>query len=67
MNTTLQIRNMESDLNRLKNQNSRERMEFINQFNSKMNSLINSTPTGELRNDLSELNILYHAILETII
>lgn len=67
MKTTLQIANMESELQRLKNENSRNRMKCVEEFNKKINQLINSTPTGELRDELCELNILYISILETII
>ncbi len=67
MNTISVIKEMESELNKLKHQNATERFEYIKQFNTKINLLISKTPTGELRNELSELNILYHAILETII
>lgn len=40
-----------------------KRYELANSFRNKMNLLISKTPTGELRNELSELNILYETIL----
>lgn len=38
--------------------------ELVNSFRTKMNLLISKTPTGELREELSELNIIYETILE---
>lgn len=35
-----------------------------NQFEKIMSKLINQTPTGEFRNDLTYLNILFHSISE---
>lgn len=40
-----------------------KRFELANSFRMKINLLISKTPTGELRNELSELNILHEAIL----
>jgi len=42
-----------------------KRYELINLFRKKISLLISQTPTGELRNELSELNILYETILVT--
>jgi hypothetical protein len=39
------------------------RYDLANQFRGKMGLLISKTPTGELRNELSELNILHEALL----
>jgi hypothetical protein len=35
----------------------------LSEFDKIMNRLINTTPTGELRNDLTSLNILFQIIL----
>lgn len=37
--------------------------ELANNFRAKINKLINTTPTGELRNELTELNILFESFL----
>ena len=61
------INNLEVNLKRLKEEVSQEKMKLINEFNKKMNHIINITPTGDLRNEITELNILHQAILETIV
>jgi hypothetical protein len=66
-NLTMKILNMESELKRLQYENSRERMKFATQFTKKIESLINQTPTGDLRNELTDLNILFVAMCDTII
>ncbi len=61
------IQNLETELEMLKTQNNIKRYTLIVQFNDKIFRLINTTPTGELRNELTELNILHQAILTTIL
>lgn len=39
-----------------------EKHKQINQFELLINKLINQIPTGDLRNDLCDLNILFHSI-----
>ena len=36
-----------------------ERNDLVTKFREKMNYMINTTPTGPLRDDLTELNILF--------
>lgn len=67
MNLQLEILNRESELQALRNKNSRERVLNVVQFQNKINELIHKTPTGELRNQLTELNLLHLAIMETIV
>ncbi len=67
MTLQLEILNRESELQALRNKNSRERIMNVVKFQNKINELINKTPTGELREQLTELNILHLAIMETIV
>lgn len=64
MNTQFEIRKKEKEIAELKNQLAKDRAGFIAQFNSKMTEMINKTPTGELRNNLTDLNILFQAVVE---
>ncbi len=41
-----------------------QKEKYIEQFNNKINKLISETPTGDLRNELTELNILHNSIIE---
>lgn len=66
MNTHTKILNLEASLRVLKNQNLRERQELINNFSKKINKLIEQTPTGDLRNEYTDLNILFNLICETL-
>ena len=42
----------------------KERQNAAQLFNDKINILINQTPSGNLRNELSELNILFNIVNE---
>jgi hypothetical protein len=61
------ILNLQSELKILSFENNRERYKMSIQFNTLISELISKTPSGELRNKLTELNILHNAITETII
>lgn len=65
-NTTDKIWELEHQIAVLKKKNDRERSELINQFNNKMNQLINQTPTGDLRDELTHLNILFLGVVDSI-
>lgn len=50
-------------LDQYKKQVFKENVEHYKTFTNLINKLIIETPTGELRNDLTTLNILFHTIL----
>lgn len=66
MTTKLEIRNLEMHLQDLKSKISLERLGNVIAFEKKLNELISKTTTGELRNELTELNILFIAIMVTV-
>lgn len=37
--------------------------DLVNEFRNKINLLINNTPTSNLRNDITDLNILFEALI----
>ena len=43
---------------------AKEKYKHVCMFNEKINELINKTPTSELRNDITDLNILFHLIID---
>lgn len=55
-NKILEINTLKKEL---KDHVQNENQEIHFQFETLINKLINSTPTGELRNDLTNLNILF--------
>ena len=66
MKNNQKIKSMREDLRQLEHDNQMEKTRLSNEFREKMETLIANTPTGELRNQLTDLNILHHAIMETL-
>lgn len=57
-----EIKDAYAIVNKYESELRQEKYELTNQFELKINKLINQTPTGDLRNDLCDLNILFHSI-----
>lgn len=60
-----EILNMSEQLKELSELgNFGDRKQFIVEFRKAINELINVTPTSELRNRITELNILFESIVD---
>lgn len=60
----VEILNARAALKQLELECTRKRVKLVHAFTDKINGLIAKTPTGELRNELTELNILFISICQ---
>lgn len=63
MTKQAELQELERKANVLRGEIAKERGEHIHLFRNNINSLINSTPTSQLRNDICDLNILFELIV----
>lgn len=59
-------RNAHVGLRRAEQDMASVRREIIEMFRQKMNSMISNTPTGETRNDITDLNIVFELLIGTL-
>lgn len=59
-----QVRELKEQLRKMKAQQAQEKQILIAEWEIKINKLISGTPTGDLRNTFTELNILFLTLAE---
>lgn len=57
------IQELEEKIKVLQRAKDAERREIIRLFRCNINNIINSTPTGQLRNDICDLNIMFESLI----
>lgn len=53
------IKNLRAEIRTIELKQINEQNDLVTKFRNKMNYMINTTPTSPLRDDLTELNILF--------
>ena len=64
MNDVQEILNLKSHINGLEQALNRKRVKLSTDFQKQLDDLILKTPSGELRDKLTDLNILFGSIMQ---
>ena len=63
MNKQAELQELENKANLLRGEIANEKRDHIYLFRKNIDTLICNTPTGQLRNDICDLNILFELII----